>query len=655
MRWIGVGWLVLGAMLVSVRPASGQGTESCLMCHGEASFFRNNPDSATLVVRPATLEGSVHQEVGLPCSGCHPGMTAFPHPAGTRPADCAACHAGVSVQFARSPHGYALERGNPRAPTCQSCHGAHRVLRASDPRSSTHRVRLPQTCAQCHGASSLWENEVKLPQSFAVYTQSVHGRGTERGLAAAASCADCHGVHDLLGPLDPESPINRRNVSATCGKCHPDVQLRYDASIHGQALQAGVRDSPTCTDCHGEHHILSPHDPDAPTHAARIATETCGSCHDDPLIIAKYNIEGGVVGSYRDSYHGWATRRQYERAATCTSCHGVHLVLPQGDTASTISAVNVVATCQTCHPNADATFAASYTHASASLARNPINRVIRGIYLWLIAVVIGGMVVHNAVILAFHLRKRRRAMHAGASVLRLDRSELWQHLLLTLTFVTLVVTGFALRFPEAWWVRGLQGLGMTEPVRLNTHRVAAVGLLLASCWHLYYVLLTARGKRALRAMWPTWSDVGEFLANLRYHATGRGAKPRFGRYDYTQKAEYWALIWGTLVMALTGVILWFPAAATRLLPAVTIPAAQTIHYYEAWLATLAILVWHFFFVIFHPDEYPMSWTWITGRMSRRHAEEHHARWVEELDDREGAAPAPGLASEMKGDEAALTR
>jgi cytochrome b subunit of formate dehydrogenase len=82
-------------------------------------------------------------------------------------------------------------------------------------------------------------------------------------------------------------------------------------------------------------------------------------------------------------------------------------------------------------------------------------------------------------------------------------------------------------------------------------------------------------------------------------------------------------------MILTGLILWFPVEAARFLPGALIPAAQTIHYYEAWLATLAILVWHFFFVIFHPEEYPMSWTWLTGRISKKAVQEHHTKWYEE--------------------------
>jgi formate dehydrogenase gamma subunit len=627
-----MGWWV-GVLMAAVTSAALAQDEPCQMCHTEPSFFKNNADSASLVVTPAMLAGSVHGAAGMQCGMCHPGMATFPHPEGAKPLGCDACHADVGVEYVESLHGYALRRGNPRAPTCVSCHGSHEVLSSADPRSPTHKVRLPATCASCHGEAGLLTDQiVKLPQSFTDYAQSIHGMGTGRGIAAAASCSDCHGVHELLGAADPRSHISPRNVAATCGQCHPDIQLEYDRSIHGRALQAGVGDSPTCTDCHGEHHILSPRNPEAKTYAARLAVETCGTCHDDPVIIAKYNLEGGVVGSYTDSYHGWATRHNYERAATCVSCHGAHAVLPAADSLSTIAPANVVETCRKCHPRADVTFAASYTHETASITANPVNRWIRDIYIVVIALLIGGMVVHNVIILNYYMVQRRKEEEqAGEWVLRFDRSQVIQHLLLTITFITLVVTGFALRFPDAWWVKALQAIGMTEPVRLNLHRVAAVGMIIVAVMHAVYVLGTRRGKREFRELWPSWSDLGHFVANLRYFTWRSKDKVKFGRYDYSQKAEYWALIWGTIIMVITGFILWFPAEVARLLPSRVIPAAQTIHYYEAWLATLAIIVWHFFFVIFHPEEYPMSWTWLTGKMSKRAVKEHHAGWYEELE------------------------
>jgi len=617
-------------MLAFPQPGGAQAPEDpCLMCHSMSAMFQATGEAERYVVTYQSLEGSVHGPFGLSCSSCHQNME-FPHPENPR-ATCSPCHAGIERDFAESLHGYALARGNERAPDCSTCHGTHQILPSSDPRSATHKVRLPNTCAACHGEAGLLTDEyVRLPQSFQQYALSVHGQGTSRGIAAAASCSDCHSVHALKGSADPESRINPMNVAATCGQCHPDVQLQYDRSIHGRALQAGVTDSPTCTDCHGEHLILSPADPDAKVSGARQAIETCGECHNDPLIISKYGLQDGVVGSYLDSYHGWATRGGYGQSATCIDCHSAHLVLPSEDPASTVSAENLVSTCSSCHEGANAAFAASYDHRSGSITDNPVNRIIRDIYLWAILLIIGGMVVHNLLIMNFYMIERRKEQEGnGATVVRFTINEVFQHLALTVTFITLVVTGFALRFPEAFWVQWLGLLGMSEVVRGVIHRVAGVLLILTSIYHGWYVLATRRGRVELKALLPAWKDVVDAVDNVLYYTFRSKRKVKFGRYDYSQKAEYWALVWGTIVMAVTGLVLWFPTLTARYLPSLVIPAAQTIHYYEAWLATLAIIVWHFFFVMFHPEEYPMSWTWLTGKMSKKFVKEHHTQWYEE--------------------------
>ena len=130
-------------------------------------------------------------------------------------------------------------------------------------------------------------------------------------------------------------------------------------------------------------------------------------------------------------------------------------------------------------------------------------------------------------------------------------------------------------------------------------------------------------------MLPARHDQTEFGQNMTFHL-GRSKQPaRFSRYDYTQKAEYWAVIWGTALMAVTGIVLWFPAFAVRIMPSWIVTASQTVHFYEAWLATLAIVVWHFFFVMFHPEQYPMSWTWLTGKISEDEVRHHHRRWWDE--------------------------
>ena len=115
-----------------------------------------------------------------------------------------------------------------------------------------------------------------------------------------------------------------------------------------------------------------------------------------------------------------------------------------------------------------------------------------------------------------------------------------------------------------------------------------------------------------------------FNLGLRPH------RPRFHRFTYVEKLEYWAVIWGTVVMAGTGFIMWLKTVVLTRWPLVIIDLATVIHYYEAWLATLAVLIWHFYSVIFRPDNYPMSWAWLTGTLTGEQMAKDHAAELDEL-------------------------
>ncbi len=619
---------VAGLLLLQMTalPAAAQDAPPCLMCHGEPSNFAGSPDSARLVVTSESYEGSVHGEAGMPCTSCHAGL-AFPHPEDPPVTECGACHFNIAEQYESSLHGYARARGNTAAPTCIDCHGMHDVRHSTDPLSKSSHANTARLCAECHSRDFTGDTNGGLapPRTFEGFATSVHGLNEVLG---AANCTDCHGVHDMRGAQDARSRINRQNVSTTCGTCHAELVEDYMASIHGRAFEAGYGDSPTCTDCHGEHHILAHDDPDARTSDAQMALDLCAGCHDDPEIIEKYGMQEGVVGSYADSYHGWATTLEHGHVATCVSCHTAHSVLPTSDPSSTVSKENVVATCQQCHPAADEAFARSYDHVSASIEKNPVNRIIRMLYVWLIIVVIGGMLIHNAIIMGWFLRQARRRHVSEPSFVRLTRSYVLQHVVLVLSFVVLVITGFALRYADAWWVRGLAFIGLHEETRAIIHRVAGVILILGSVWHVVWIALYKHGQRFIRDMAPRPSDVTELVSNVGFHLGIARNPARFARFGYIEKAEYWALVWGTALMAVTGIVLWFPAEAVKWAPAWVVAASQTVHFYEAWLATLAIVVWHFFFVIFHPDAYPVSFTFMNGRMSEEDAKHHHPRWYE---------------------------
>jgi len=252
-----------------------------------------------------------------------------------------------------------------------------------------------------------------------------------------------------------------------------------------------------------------------------------------------------------------------------------------------------------------------------------IEDIVRKIYFWLIVVVIGGMVLHNLVIFIYDIREKHKKIKKEIRIPRFTTNELIQHLILLVAFIVLAMTGFQLKFPNSWWAEGLTSFGIDETVRRYIHRSAAIVMIALSIYHTFYLLITPRGHSVLRSMIPRASDIKLAIHNILFYLRLKKKEPEFDNFGYIEKAEYWALIWGTIVMALTGFVLWFPTIVGDWAPVWLIKVSEIIHFYEAILATLAILVWHWFFVIFRPKEYPLSFTCIDGKMTVKHYKEEH--------------------------------
>ena len=137
-------------------------------------------------------------------------------------------------------------------------------------------------------------------------------------------------------------------------------------------------------------------------------------------------------------------------------------------------------------------------------------------------------------------------------------------------------------------------------------------------------------KELLRDLLPVRKDIDDAIAVMRYNLGFATEKPRFSRFSYIEKSEYWALIWGTFVMGVTGVILWADNVFLGILTKLWWDVARTVHYYEAWLATLSIIVWHFYFVIFNPDTYPINLAFWKGTLTEEEMEEEHPLELEKL-------------------------
>ena len=174
--------------------------------------------------------------------------------------------------------------------------------------------------------------------------------------------------------------------------------------------------------------------------------------------------------------------------------------------------------------------------------------------------------------------------------LRMSVNERIQHFFLLSSFITLIITGFWLKFPEAGWVKWMIDIiGKNAfSARANIHRTASVIMILASVYHVFYITFTVRGRKLVKDLWIKKQDALDAFHSILFLSGFSGTKPKFGRFSYIEKMEYWAVVWGTVIMGLTGGVLWFENTFMSLIRPEGMYIATTIHYYEAILASLAI-------------------------------------------------------------------
>lgn len=481
------------------------------------------------------------------------------------------------------------------------CAECHQDLTAKHP--DDEKAAQAVNCAACHEKQS---------KSFGA---SVHGIALGKGSDTAATCKDCHGTHEVFPRNSVKSSIHHANLLKTCGACHGEQADDVAASVHGKAMIDGETDAPTCIDCHSEHQIIGLA---APSSSFKTA-ETCSKCHANERINSRFGLPTNRVNTFFESYHGLATAGGSTLAANCASCHGYHRILSSKDPDSSIHLNNLLETCGKCHPGASSGFVGGRIHADEAASDEigmVVNYWVKRIYLMLIGLTVGILGLHNGVAWCRKVAARRRAQ--GETVIRMDRCQRVQHFLLMTSFIVLAVTGFALKFPNTWFAH-LMG---TEDIRIWIHRAAGLVLMGSGAYHIYYVIFTTKGRRLLRDLWPRWSDARDVATNVSHLAMGK-TKAKFGRFGYPEKIEYWAVVWGTVVMGITGMAIWLKIDVTQWVPRWVIDVAVTIHYYEAILACLAIVIWHFYHVMFDPDIYPMNFAWWDGRVSKKWHEEEH--------------------------------
>jgi cytochrome b subunit of formate dehydrogenase len=214
-----------------------------------------------------------------------------------------------------------------------------------------------------------------------------------------------------------------------------------------------------------------------------------------------------------------------------------------------------------------------------------------------------------------------------SSYTRFDLAQRVQHLVFLISFTILGLTGLAQKFslsPISQWV--IASLGGIETTRI-IHRTSSVAMMIVSIYHVLELIYRVYVLRVKWTMLPWIDDIQHVIQDVMYYLGFRKHKAYYGRYNYAEKAEYLAVVWGTVIMGLTGFMMWNPISTARVLPGEFIPAAKAAHSGEALLAVLAIILWHFYHV--HIKHFNKSM--FTGKLTRQEMEHEHPAELAQID------------------------
>ncbi|MDI1248506.1 MAG: cytochrome c3 family protein [Lacunisphaera sp.] len=348
---------------------------------------------------------------------------------------------------------------------CMDCHEAEFKSRKKGqpkewvgvrPEAFAKSVHGKLNCVDCHNTLKETPHDSKLPpaqcascheKAATQFGTSIHGMSQKLGNTQAASCATCHGSHEMVPVKQADSPVFKLNLPKTCGTCHDDPKLAKDFrmgqtaaaehyldSIHGKALvKMGLIVAPSCNDCHGVHDIKRSIDKDSHSNHANIA-KSCGNCHVGieetyntsvhGQLLTKGDGKGPVctdchsahdiekpatahfkglsdqscgkchedrLTHYRDTYHGKAMALGRPNVASdvaaCYDCHGHHDVFPVSDPRSRLSKDNIVNTCAQCHAGVNQQFTTYQPHANPLDGEN--YPILNKVFLFMTALLIG--------------------------------------------------------------------------------------------------------------------------------------------------------------------------------------------------------------------------------------------------------------------------
>ncbi|MBA4396251.1 MAG: cytochrome C [Syntrophus sp. (in: bacteria)] len=523
---------------------------------------------------------------------------------------CQRCHDSYKfrIEFSKSAHGNL---------GCISCHGGIVNLKRH---AAGEEKPAPVSCGSCHGkiASEYRANFHYIQEDF--------------------RCWDCHRDIHAVKPVDRKD--FKRSIIEKCTQCHSNEE--YVASGHSEALLKGNQDAATCSDCHGLHDTKVYHTSleKYPSEAREFYTEKCKRCHADEAMMKRNNLSADLVRYYEETYHGKVQSVGYtSRVAGCADCHTTHNILPKSDPRSSIHPTNLVENCGRCHSSFHARFVDYKAHPNYRDRKNYPSLFWTFIFM---SGLLGGTFLffwthtflwwRKTYWEAHRMEKLGLRAHYASSdaeriqhVQRFSPKERMMHVLLILSFFTLVMTGFPIKYPEAAWSRILIGLWGGASQAGLFHRGAALVLIaiVAYVAWMSFKFLFPKGQGARGwtgrllgpdSLFPNLKDWEDLKGMIRWFFD-RGEMPKFDRWTYWEKFDFMAVFWGMFAIGGSGLLLWKPEWSSYIVPGWVLNIASMVHSEEALLAALFIFTVHFFNTHFIPTKFPMDRIIFTGTYS----------------------------------------
>lgn len=537
----------------------------------------------------------------------------------------------VAPAWARPETGKLISGGS-----CQSCH-----TEETYGKRFAHSVHGNNSCTSCHtDIKNLTRHVSGSERPAAVNCAACHRdiaakyRRDVHAVKQNFACQDCHGeIHGLRKP----GKDFKTAVTENCSRCHSPED--YVLLGHGRALAKGNQDAATCSDCHGLHNIPAYNftlERDVAT-AREAYTRRCRACHADTKMAKRNGFSTKTVLNFDETYHGKVLDIGYpQRVAGCADCHGGHNNLSKSDPRSSLHQDNLYEACKTCHKGIHKRFVSFNPHPDPEDHKKQTALYWTNVFM--IALLAGTFCffwVHSLLwwrrVFVDTCRRKKAGFieHRLApecrddyQVQRFSVTERIMHVLLVISFFVLVMTGFPLKYHETAWAKVLVNLWGGAYRAGIFHRVAALvlcGLFVYMLWLSIKFLFPKGNYRGWfgrlfgpDSLFPNLKDLQDIRGMFLWFFH-RGEMPRLDRWTYWEKFDFLAVFWGMTAIGGSGFMLWFPEAFSYILPGWVINLAAVVHSEEAFLAAVFIFTVHFFNNHLVPNKFPLEPNIFTGR------------------------------------------